>query len=250
MERRQFLRLASGWVGGIAASQVGMSWAQSQGLTLQWLNHSCVAFQSGGQRILVNPFQPIGCTAGYPAPAIEASVVLLSSQLLDEGSLESVPGDPRVVFEPGDYDIDGLKLKGVRMDHDTNNGFRFGTNVAWRWTMAGVDILHLGGAAAPLTREQEILLARPDVMLIPVGGGPKNYDPEGAIAAIRTLKPKLVIPTMFRTAGAAESCPLTAVDAFLSRMGSTPVNRPSGDRIALAPAQFDAEGMQITVFAS
>lgn len=250
MERRRFLQLACGAAGGLAAGRAGMSWAQGQGVTLRWLHHSCVAFQSGGQRVLVNPFQPIGCTASYPAPAVEASLVLLSSQLLDEGSLDSVPGDPRVVFEPGDYDIDGLKLKGIGMDHDTNNGFRFGTNVAWRWTMAGVDILHMGGAAAPLTREQQILLAQPDVMLVPVGGGPKNYDPQGAIAAIQTLKPKWVIPTMFRTAGASESCELRPVEEFLSQMGSIPVNRPTTAEIALSPSQFETDAMQITVFSA
>ncbi|MEO1132394.1 MAG: MBL fold metallo-hydrolase [Cyanobacteria bacterium J06639_1] len=250
MERRRFLQITCGLVGGLAASRAGRSWAQDTGLTLTWLNHSCVLLQDGSRRILVNPFRPIGCTEGYPAPDVEADLVLLSSQLLDEGSLESVPGDPRVLFEPGDYDIDGLKFQGVRMDHDTNNGFRFGTNVAWRWSMGGVDLLHLGGAAAPITREQNILLARPDVMFVPVGGGPKNYDADGAIAAIESLSPKLVIPTMFRAAGAAASCTLEAVDAFLSRMGSTPVTQLDSTQLALSPSQFESDATRVAVFAA
>jgi len=28
-------------------------------------------------------------------------------------------------------------------------------NVAWRWTQAGISIVHLGGAAAPIELEQE-----------------------------------------------------------------------------------------------
>ncbi|MEO0854373.1 MAG: MBL fold metallo-hydrolase [Cyanobacteria bacterium J06648_11] len=250
MERRRFLQLASGLAGGVVAGRTGVSWAQESGLTLTWLNHSCVLLASGGRRILVNPFRPVGCTEGYPAPDVEADLVLLSSQLLDEGSLESVPGDPRVLFEPGDFDIDGLKFKGVRMDHDTNNGFRFGTNVAWRWTMGGVNIVHLGGAAAPITREQNILLDRPDVIFVPVGGGPKNYDAPGAIAAIEALSPKLVIPTMFRASGASESCMLASVDAFLSGMSSTPVTRLDSTQLALSPSQFESETMRIAVFAA
>lgn len=250
MERRRFLQLTGGLAGGLLAGRTGVGWAQGAGLTVTWLNHSCALFESGGRRVLVNPFRPIGCTEGYPAPTAEADLVLLSSQLLDEGSLESVPGDPRVLFEPGDFDIDGLKFKGVRMDHDTNNGFRFGTNVAWRWSMGGVDLLHLGGAAAPITREQNILLDRPDVMFVPVGGGPKNYDAAGAIAAIESLNPKLVIPTMFRAAAASDSCELEAVDAFLGQMGSTPVTRLDGTQLALSPSEFESDAMRIAVFSA
>lgn len=130
-------------------------------------------FEGEGKRFLVNPFRPGGCTAGYPAPRVAADLVLLSSRLLDEGALDVVPGNPKVLFQPGDYVIDGIRVQGVRMPR----GPRFGLNVGWRWRMAGIDIVHLGGALQPIGREQSILLARPDLLLVPVGVGRKTTIP-------------------------------------------------------------------------
>ncbi|MFQ3584435.1 MAG: MBL fold metallo-hydrolase, partial [Cyanobacteriota bacterium] len=231
MNRRQLLQASAGLLGSMVVGlRVGAQTTPEggtappttleftpgpslEGLQLTWLHHSCVLFEADGRRFLVNPFRPVGCTAGYPAPRVPADLVLLSSRLFDEGAFDVVPGNPRVLFQSGDYQIDGIRVQGVRM----SRGPRFGVNVGWRWSMAGIDIVHLGGAAAPITREQSILLSRPDVMLVPVGGGPKNYDPAGAKAAIEALQPKVVIPTMYRTAAAEEGqCELVPLQEFLS----------------------------------
>ena len=58
----------------------------------------------------------------------------------------------------------------------------------------------------PLSLEHKILLGRPDILLVPVGGGPKAYTPEEAAEAIRELTPKVVIPTHYRTEAADANC--------------------------------------------
>jgi hypothetical protein len=185
--------------------------------------------QTSAIRILINPFRPLGCTAGYPAPAVQADLVLLSSRLFDEGALDVVSGNPRVLFEPGDYQVEGIRIQGVKMAHDntTTRGDRFGLNVAWRAQLGGLDVVHLGGAAAPITREQSILLSQPDLMFVPVGGGPKNYDPAGAQAAIQELQPKLVVPTMYRSESAASDCELVPLQSFLDLFPATVQPAPS-----------------------
>lgn len=222
----------------------------TSGLGLTWLNHSCVYFQGGPLRILVNPFRAIGCTEGYPAPAVAADLVLISSRLFDEGAIEVVPGNPRVLFQPGDYQIEGIRVQGVRMAHDTSiaGGKRFGVNVAWRWIQGGIDIVHLGGAAAPITRDQQILLSKPDLLLVPVGGGPKNYGPEGARAAIESLSPKIVVPTMYRTEAADEECELVALDEFLSLFPPAAVQSAPGDTVVLTPENLPGTGTVILSF--
>ena len=221
------------------------------GVSLTWLQHSCVLFEDPAMRVLVNPFRAIGCTAGYPEPVVDADLVLISSRLFDEGHLEIVPGNPRVLLDAGDYRVDGIRFQGVRMAHDatTPQGNRFGTNVGWRWTQGGVDIVHLGGAAAPINREQSILLARPDLLLIPVGGGPKNYDPQGARAAIDALQPKLVIPTMYRTDAADSSCELGSLDAFLALVGGA-VQQSPGDTLLVTLQSLPPTGFAVVTFGS
>ncbi len=218
----------------------------SNDLTVKWLGHTCFLFTGGGRRILVNPFRTIGCTAGYRPPQVPCDVVMISSRLLDEGYLDVVPGTPRLLADPGVYQFQGLQVQGIATDHDRIGGKRFGTNVAWRWAQAGINILHLGGVAAPITTEQRILMGRPDVLLLPVGGGPKSYTPQEATQAIRILNPKLVIPTHFRTNAAnLAACDILPVEEFLTLMQGIPLRRGTSDQISLKATDLPTQGMAI-----
>lgn len=248
MKRRQLIRYAQvGLLAGLGtglASRFQSYQAQTSGpLSIQWLGHTCFLFTGGGQRILVNPFRTLGCTAKYRQPKVVADLVLISSRLLDEGVVEALPGKPKLLLEPGIYQPGGLQIQGIRTDHDRAGGRRFGDNITWRWTQAGISILHLGGAAAPITLEQQILMGQPDVLLVPVGGSAKAYTPEEAKGAVQTLNPKLVIPTHYRTAAAAaDACDLVSLDAFLTMMSGTPVRRTQSDSISLRPADLPPNG--------
>ncbi|MFB2967336.1 MBL fold metallo-hydrolase [Aerosakkonema sp. BLCC-F183] len=253
MKRRQLMRYA----GASLLAAVGTTWvsgfqtvrAQTGGsLSIQWLGHTCFLFTGSNQRILVNPFRMVGCTAGYRSPKVPSDVVLISSQLFDEGSVEGLPGNPKIIYEPGVYKYNSLQYQGITTNHDKFGGRRFGTNTAWRWTQAGVNILHMGGAAAPIEIEQKILMGRPDVLLIPVGGGPKAYGPEEAKQAIQTLNPKLVIPTHYRTQAAdKDSCDIVPLEDFLKLMTGMPVRNIDSDTITFSAGELPENGTTIGV---
>ncbi|MEL6813346.1 MAG: MBL fold metallo-hydrolase [Cyanobacteria bacterium J06598_3] len=251
MKRRQLLQYASATfastLGLGLASSYQASKAQGSGVTITALGHTCFLFTGGGQSILVNPFKAIGCTAGYAEPSVSANLVLLSSRLFDEGFLGDRYTNTQVIDEPGDYTVNGLALQGVSMAHDRLNGRRFGNNVAWVWNQGGVNVVHLGGAAAPLAVEDKILIGRPDVLLLPVGGGPKAYTPQEAVDTVKDLNPKIVIPTHYRTQAAdADSCEIAGVDEFVALMPGTPVTQ--GDNtLTLSASSFPASGMRIEV---
>ncbi|MBI4782742.1 MAG: MBL fold metallo-hydrolase [Oscillatoriophycideae cyanobacterium NC_groundwater_1537_Pr4_S-0.65um_50_18] len=249
MKRRQLIQYAGASLAlSLGSGMVGRSaQAQSSSVSIQSLGHMCFLFRGDGRRILVNPFRPIGCTAGYRAPQVEADLVMISSRLFDEGVIEGLPGTPRILDQPGVYEFTGMQVQGIRTDHDNRKGKQFGTNVVWRWNQGGVNILHLGGAAAPITVEQQILMGRPDILLIPVGNGAKAYTPEAAKAAVQALNPKLIIPTQYRTQAAdANACDILPLDNFLALMSDTPVERV-GDAIAVGEADLPESGAKITV---
>lgn len=234
-----------GWISGKETYQA----QTTDSLSIQWLGHTCFLFSGSGKRILVNPFRALGCTAGYRPPKIETELVLISSQLLDEGAVDELPGDPKLLFEPGVFQVDGTQIQGIRTDHDRVGGRRFGVNVAWRWTHAGINILHLGGAAAPISVEQKILMGRPDVLFVPVGGGMKAYNPSEAKSAIAALNPKIVIPTHYRTQAAAQdSCDIVPLEEFLQLMDGTPVRRINSDRMTMKRGDLPENGSAIAVF--
>lgn len=250
MKRRQLLQNASLAFISTLGLGIASSWqtyqAQTGTLTITALGHMCFQFAGSGKTILTNPFDPRGCTQGYAAPSFsDADLVLVSSRLLDEGFIPEA-ATVNLLDEPGAYEINGFSVQGVGMPHDREGGRRFGTNTAWLWTQAGIKVVHLGGAAAPIDLEDKILIGRPDVLLVPVGGGPKAYNPAEAVATVKSLQPKVVIPTQYRTNAASSSCELKAVDEFLSLMAGTPIDRV-GTRLTLQGSGLPASGMRIKV---
>jgi L-ascorbate metabolism protein UlaG (beta-lactamase superfamily) len=262
MQRRQFIQLAQGGlistltaVGAIALDR-NLSPADAQkkprnsgggSLSIEWLGHMSFLISGGGTTILTHPFKPAGCTANKPQPKASADLILVSSRLLDEGYLEGFPKNKRILTQPGAYNLQGLNIQGIRMDHDRLGGRRFGTNVAWRWQQSGIRILHLGSAAAPIQADQRILMGRPDVLFVPVGGGPKGYTAAEAQAVVTALNPRLVIPTHYRTAKASGTCELTSVDEFLTLMSGAKVQKLSGSSLQLTASSLP-ESVSVRVF--
>jgi len=238
MKRRQLIRYGGmGMATAIALNSMPHNRAIAQdtdGVTIQYLGHTCFLFTGNGLKVLVNPYQTAGCTAGYVLPDLQPDVVLISSFLLDEGAVDAVPGDPKVISQRGTQKFGEVKFQGFSLTHDRQGGKRFGKNIAWRWTQGGVNILHMGGAAGDLATEDKILLAGADILLAPVGGGMKAYNPQEARKIVKTLNPRMVIPTHYRTAAAnKENCDLAPVDEFLGLATDLEVAQVGSDRFTV-----------------
>jgi len=262
MKRRQLIRYAGASLLSSITVAGGWQTAQAQprpvgsgNLAIQWLGHTCFLISGNGLRVLINPFRALGCTAGYRLPQVAADLVLASSLLFDEGAVDTIPSGTRILTEPGLYQLPGAQLQGIGVVKDRLGGRRFGRNVAWSWTQAGINILHLGALASPIEPEQKILMGRPNVLLIPVGGGAKSYTSQEAIAAIKVLEPKIIVPTHFRTQAAdpaPDKCDIVAVDQFLQDILKEPtiqatIQQNSGDTINLTSASLPRQGSIVIV---
>ncbi len=247
MKRRELMGYAgAGLVTALINNSLSHLPANAQSgasLSIKYLGHTCFLFTGGGLRILSNPFRSVGCTAKYRSPKVPAELVMVSSQMLDEGSVDGLPGNPKLLFQPGVYQFQGIKFQGIAIDHDRRGGRQFGINTAWQWQQEGINILHLGGAAAPISIEQKILMGRPDVVLVPVGGKKKAYNAQEARDAIKILNPKLIIPTHYRTQAAdAANCDISPLDEFLSLMQGTPVRRSNDDTVTISKGNLPENG--------
>ena len=211
------------------------------GVTITSYGHSALLIQGGGASVLLNPFKAVGCAAGLPEPRVSANVILASSRLLDEGA--GVAGG-RFLSSPGSYRVAGLKIEGLSAPHDRFGGRRFGQSTLWRWKQGGLEFAHLGGTAAQLSPEDRVLLGKPDVLIIGVGGGAKVYNGAEAAAVVRDLAPRRVIPVQYVSGKAPKGCDQSGVDPFLQAMAGTPVKR--GGRVLSLPAKL-SEGTQIEV---
>jgi L-ascorbate metabolism protein UlaG (beta-lactamase superfamily) len=224
-----------------AAVALPMAAGANTGVTITSYGHSALLIQGGGASVLLNPFRAVGCAAGLAEPRVSANVILASSRLLDEGAAVA---SGRLLSSPGSYRVAGLRIEGIAAPHDRFGGRRFGQSTLWRWKQGGLEFAHLGGTAAQLSPEDRVLLGKPDVLIIGVGGGAKVYTGAEAATMVRELNPRRVIPVQYVSGKAPKACDQGSVDPFLQAMAGTPVKRVG--RVLSLPAKL-SEGTQIEV---
>ena len=211
-------------LGGLALSltATGLPALANGGVTITSYGHSALLIQGGGASVLINPFRAVGCATGLAEPRVNANVILASSRLFDEGAAVA---SGTMLSSPGSYRLAGLRIEGIAVAHDRFGGRRFGKATLWRWKQGGLEFAHLGGTAAPLSAEDQVLLGKPDVLIVGVGGGAKVYDGTEAAAVVRQLAPRRVIPVQYVSGPTPKTCDQTSVEPFLKAMAGTPVKR-------------------------
>ena len=222
LHQRSAGRMASALAATALLSTLAIPAARAAGVTITSYGHSALLINGGGRSVLVNPFKAVGCAKGLREPRVNATVTLASSELPDEGARI---GGGTYLVKPGSYRVGGLNLEGFAAPHDRVGGRRFGNATIWRWQQGGLSFAHLGGSAAPLSGEDKVLLGRPDVLIIGVGGGGKVYDGKEAAEVVRQLNPRRVIPVQYVSGDAPQGCDQGGVQPFLDAMGGTTVRR-------------------------
>ena len=227
----------------LAAAAVALPLAASAntGVTITSYGHSALLIQGGGAKVLVNPFKAVACASGLAEPRVSANVILASSLLLDEGAPVA---KGKFLSQPGSYRLAGLKIEGISAPHDRFGGRRFGQATLWRWNQGGLSFAHLGGTAAKLSPEYRVLMGKPDVLIVGVGGCAKVYDGAEAAAVVRELAPKRVIPVQYVSGKTPANCDQSSVEPFLEAMKGTSVKRVG--RVLSLPGKL-GEGTQIDV---
>jgi len=235
--------------GGLALVLVGLATPSPAGaggggggVTITSYGHSALLIEGGGARVLLNPFQAVGCAAGLGEPRLSATVILASSRLRDEGAPVA---SGRFLVTPGSYKVGGLAIEGIGAPHDRVGGKRFGPSTLWRWRQGGLEFAHLGGTAASITPEDAVLLGRPDVLILGVGGGAKVYDGQEAAAVVRQLQARRVIPVQYRPGGPNASCDQGPVEPFLKALGSGATVRRGGSSLRLVPPLGDSPVVEL-----
>ncbi len=201
---------------GIFLGFASISPVKADRVQIRSFGHSALLIKGGGHSVLLNPFKAVGCAEGLSEPnRVSADVVLASSDLADEGN-RNVKG--LFLSEPGSYRIGNLALEGFTAPHDRFGGRRYGLATAWQWVQGGVNFVHLGGSVSPIKFQQKLLIGRPDVLVIAVGGGAKVYNAREAAAVVKYLNPKIVIPVQYVRGTTPSSCDQTGIEPFLEAM--------------------------------
>lgn len=191
--------------------------AMAGDLLLKSLGHGSFLIKGREKSVLINPFKAIGCASDLNEPkGINADFILASSKLADEGYN---PNDQLMFVEPGVYKFEDILLNGIEVPHDRVGGRRFGMATVWSWEQNNLKIVHMGGAAGEMDINSQIILSRPDILFISIGGGFKSYNGSEASNIVNKLKPSIVVPVHFmRGKNISDNCDFSNADFFLENM--------------------------------
>ena len=155
-------------------------------MTITWLGHACFLLESGGFRVLIDPFKGV---PGLPDTETEADAVYCSHGHFDHAYTEKVrlttgKADPFTVTEVSTF-------------HEDKGGTLRAANTVRKFTAGGVSVAHLGDLGHPLSAAQLAELGRCDAVLTPVGGY-FTIDASTARAVADAIGANVVVPMHYR----------------------------------------------------
>lgn len=181
-------------------------------MELFWIGHSCFRLRGKDATVITDP---CARSSGYSLSGLTADVVTVSNAHPNHSALTEVGGEPTVVDGPGEYEIRGVLVTGVRTTPPKSPGAVAG-NTAYIITIDDVTLCHLGDLADFPTTEQIELMKDVNILLVPVGGH-CTIGPAQAVEVISQVEPKIVVPMHYATD--ISTVELEGVDRFLREMG-------------------------------
>lgn len=191
-------------------------------MMITWLGHACFALESGGYRIVIDPYRDV---EGLPDIQTEADAVYCSHGHYDHAHTEGVH------LRQGHSSP--FTVDTVDTWHDNQDGAQRGSNQVRRFTAEGQTVVHLGDLGHLLSQAQIAAIAPCDALLIPVGGT-YTLDAAGAQAVVEQLHPKVIIPMHYRD-GKRGIQVLDPVEKFLTAFSTEQICRLESNTFQLTP---------------
>ncbi|MFO8101954.1 MAG: MBL fold metallo-hydrolase [Dehalococcoidia bacterium] len=183
-------------------------------MEITWLGHSCFKLKSRNGTVINDPFDE---SIGYKIGKVSADIVTVSHDHPGHNCVSAIDGNPKVIAGPGEYEIAGIFIYGVRTYHDDKKGEERGKNTSYLIEIDDIKICHLGDLGHIPTAAQLDEISDIDVLLIPVGGN-STIDASVAIEVVNIMTPTFVIPMHYKTDAIARD--LEPPDKFLKEMGA------------------------------
>lgn len=141
-------------------------------------------------------YNPIGKDSKYKTSRFGADIVLSSLRHSDFSGVEQCTygeKEPSVIHGPGEYEVDGIFIKGFGTDTTYNKEKKI--NTVYSMMFEGINLCFLGSLATTdsLSREVKEGLGEIDVLFVPIDGG-ETLTPSDAYKLTIALDAKVVIP--------------------------------------------------------
>jgi len=176
---------------------------------IEYRGANCVVIKSKKGNIVVDPTQNVGKVK----ETSDKETITLATQ---DGF---APSDASfVVNMPGEYEHNDISIAGIPMQRQIDPEGK--SAVAYSILMDDVRIAVVGHISAPIADEDLESLGIIDVAIVPVGGGGYTLDARDAVAVVRQLDPKIVVPVHYSDDGVKYEVPQEKLELFVKELGA------------------------------
>jgi L-ascorbate metabolism protein UlaG (beta-lactamase superfamily) len=212
---------------------------------VQYLGHSCFRLRGRDGIVLTDPYdRSVGVEIGRPT----AHIVTVSHKHPDHANVAAVKPMREQLFVidgPGEYEVGGIMIAGVRTYHDSKKGAELGKNIVYVIHMDDVVFCHLGDLGHELTTQQLDEIGNVDVLFIPAGGG-ETISPALASSVISQIEPRVVVPMHYAAEGQQSLMhDLAPLDKFTHELGLKDV--AAEEKLTVTATNLPAEGEETRV---
>lgn len=209
-------------------------------MNINWLGHSCFRIETKSGSVIVDPF---GKELGLRVPRIKDDIVLVTHDHYDHNNIGEANPEAFVIDGPGEYEKQGIAVRGISSFHDKTSGKERGLNTIYTIKAEDVVVCHLGDLGQDkLIDEQLEEIGDVDVLMIPVGGK-YTLDYKEAVEIINQIEPKIIVPMHYKVKDL--KLDIDGPDKFIKEIGLKPEKI---DKIKIAKKTLPVEEMLLYVF--
>lgn len=180
-------------------------------MDIEYKGANCITITTKKTTVVIDPkLSSVGLKDVLP----KNSVVLAT-----QANLLVAAEDAVVIDRPGEYEVRDVSIVGApaerMIDHDKSE-----QSTLYRLIVGDVRFAVIGHVAVPLTEEQLEVLGVIDVVIVPVGGSGYTMDAHQAVAVVRQIDPKVIIPTHYADKALKYEVPQMDLEPFIKELGA------------------------------
>ena len=137
-------------------------------MKITWLGHAAFLLETGGLRILTDPYDASDSRIYYRPITISADIVTISHNHFDHNHVAGLTGNPKVVKRVEKKTVRGVNFIGISSYHDNTKGSERGENTIFVIMAERLCICHAGDLGHLLSTDQIKAIGQTDILLVPV----------------------------------------------------------------------------------
>ncbi len=181
-------------------------------MELTWHGLACFRISDRQLKVVTDPYGP---EVGLTLPRLRADVVTVSHNRPGHNYVKAVKGYRKVLNGPGEYEVGGVFITGIRTWHRGGKG-EGESNTIFLFDYGDITVCHLGDLGYVPKQEEIELLGEVSVLLVPIGGHETLNGAEAA-EVVSLIEPAYVIPMHYALPGLTIA--LDPLSKFLREMG-------------------------------